>query len=293
MLLQAMADQFGVPITKYSDVAFDASLSPKFSYGCAVFLDSDRVNFQKECYKKEELLAGLAMVLPKNVWQYVVGVPRLAELGTKFVLQGGTQKNLAAVKAQVDYICERVPGARVDVHPHCGEAGAIGAAMETLRVVKKRGHSTFVGLQAAIDLKFTSKNDESTKCTFCPNNCSRTFIDTQTPDGKTSRYISGFSCEKGTVESKEALKIQEAERRKKRAAYPNLVELEAELAFKHFYEPTPTPAAGSPIKSVEVTKGFLGRVKRTEKVRGFERSSRAAQERREKIKIGMPRVLTT
>ena len=29
----------------------------------------------------------------------------------------------------------------------------------------------------------------------------RTFIDTECPDGTTARYISGFSCEKGTVES--------------------------------------------------------------------------------------------
>ena len=38
MLLQAMADQFGVKVTDYADVAFEAKLSPKFSYGCAVFL---------------------------------------------------------------------------------------------------------------------------------------------------------------------------------------------------------------------------------------------------------------
>ncbi len=81
MLLQAMADQFGVKVTDYADVAFEAKLSPKFSYGCAVFLDSDRVNFQKEGFSKEELLAGLAQVLPKNVWQYVVQIPRMAELG--------------------------------------------------------------------------------------------------------------------------------------------------------------------------------------------------------------------
>ena len=59
-----------------------AGSRPKFSYGCAVFLDADRVNFQKEGYCKEELLAGLAMVLPKNVWQYVVQIPRMAALGT-------------------------------------------------------------------------------------------------------------------------------------------------------------------------------------------------------------------
>ena len=88
MLLQAMADQFGVPIERYADTAFRAELSPTFSYGCAVFLDADRVNFQKEGYSPEELLAGLASVLPKNVWQYVVQVPRMAELGRHFVLQG-------------------------------------------------------------------------------------------------------------------------------------------------------------------------------------------------------------
>src|SRR5207249_6390466 len=89
MLLQAMANQFGLPVTEYADAAFKAPLSPKFSYGCAVFLDADRVNFQKEGYSKEELLAGLAMVLPKNVWQYVVQIPRMAQLGTRYVLQGG------------------------------------------------------------------------------------------------------------------------------------------------------------------------------------------------------------
>src|SRR3954464_10792063 len=120
---------------------FAARVSPVFSYGCAVFLDTDRVNFQREGYAKEELLAGLATVLPKNIWQYVVQIPRLAALGTRYVLQGGTQYNLAAVKAQFDYIRQRVPHAEIYVHPHCGEAGAIGAAIETLRIVRKRGHS--------------------------------------------------------------------------------------------------------------------------------------------------------
>ncbi len=205
MLLQAMADQFGVPVKQYAEVAFGAELSPKFSYGCAVFLDTDRVNFQKEGFSKEELLAGLAQVLPKNVWQYVVQIPRLASLGRKFVLQGGTQYNLAAVKAQVDYIKERVPDAEVFVHPHTGEAGALGAAFETLRVIKRRGKSTFIGLDAAISLAYTSRTDDSTTCHFCPNECKRTFIDAQRPDGSTSRYISGFSCEKGTVECNEAM----------------------------------------------------------------------------------------
>lgn len=287
MLLQAMADQFGVPLQSYADTAFAADMSPRFSYGCAVFLDADRVNFQKEGFSAPEMLAGLAQVLPKNVWQYVVQVPRLAQFGKVFVLQGGTQRNLAAVKAQVDYIAERVPGAEVHVHPHCGEAGAIGAAMETLRVVLAKGSSTFIGIDAAINLKYQSRNDESTRCHFCANECSRTFIDTETPDGRTSRYISGFSCEKGTVESKEALKVLAKQRNQLRGQYPNLVATEAVMAFKHWFEPEPLPKAGSPKNDVSVRVGMFWRVARRAMQRGFKRSHVDLS----KVKIGMPRVL--
>ena len=291
MLLQAMADQFGIPVKKYAEVAFEARLAPKFSYGCAVFLDSDRVNFQKEGYAKEELLAGLALVLPKNIWQYVVQIPRMAELGRVFVLQGGTQKNIAALKAQVDYIEKRVPNAEVYLHPHCGEAGAIGAAFEALRVTRRRGTTTFVGLEQAIQIDYTSTNDEATRCNFCPNNCSRTFIDTKTLDGKTARYISGFSCEKGTVENMDALKLLNKERGKRMKQYPNLVDYEAKLAFKSFYETPPMPEHGSEVDDVVVKKTLLGAVRHKAIKRPFQRSSKENWDKRSDVRVGIPRVL--
>ena len=291
MLLQAMADQFGLPVTEYADTAFKADLAPKFSYGCAVFLDTDRVNFQKEGFSKEELLAGLAQVLPKNVWQYVVGVPRMAALGRKFVLQGGTQYNKAAVKAQVDYIKERVPNAEVFVHPHSGEAGAIGAAMETLRVVRRRGSSTFIGLNSAIDLEYQTKNDETTTCHFCANNCSRTFIDAFRPDGSTSRYISGFSCEKGMVESKDAMEALVKERRKIMKEFPNLVTYEGLKAFKRVAHVQAMPDAGTPVEDVKVERKFFGAIERSKFTRTFERSSEEAAKKRAQWRVGIPRVL--
>jgi len=291
MLLQAMADQFGIPVKQYAQVAFEARLAPKFSYGCAVFLDSDRVNFQKEGYAKEELLAGLALVLPKNIWQYVVQIPRMAELGRVFVLQGGTQKNLAALKAQVDYIEKRVPNAEVYLHPHTGEAGAIGAAFEALRVVRRRGKTAFIGLDQAIDINYTSTNDETTRCNFCPNNCSRTFIDTKTLDGKSARYISGFSCEKGTVENLDALKVLNKERQKRMKQYPNLVDYEAKLAFKSFYEPRPMPSHGAPVDDVVVKRTLLGAVRHKPIQRPFQRAAADVWAKRKDVRIGIPRVL--
>lgn len=103
------------------------------------------------------MLAGLAMVLPKNVWQYVAQIPRMASLGKRFVLPGGTQYNLAAVKAQADYITDRVPEAEVFVHPHPGKAGAIGAALEALRKWKRTGERKWIGLDASIAITYTTR----------------------------------------------------------------------------------------------------------------------------------------
>ncbi len=291
MMLQSMADQLGIPVEGYAELAFRAKLAPRFSFGCAVFLESDRVNFQKEGFSREELLAGLARVLPKNIWQYVVQVSGMAALGTRFVLQGGVQYNLAAVKAQVNYIRERVPHAGILVHPHCGEAGAIGAAIETLRIIRRRGYSKFIGIEQAVGLQYSTRNDEQTRCYFCPNQCSRTFIDTHPPGGSGSRYISGFSCEKGTVESRAALRKLLDARNELKQKYVNLVEYESRLAFGSIKRPEPLSEQGTAIDDVQVSRNWLGQIRRRPVRRGFCRSSEASRRRRGELRIGMPRVL--
>jgi len=59
---QAMAEGFGVSVGEYADLSFSAKNMPVFSYGCAVFLQSDIVNFQRQGWRAEEILAGLASV---------------------------------------------------------------------------------------------------------------------------------------------------------------------------------------------------------------------------------------
>src|ERR1700745_1026981 len=102
--LQSTAEGFGLSVNQFADLAFSAQAMPVFGYGCAVFMQSDIVNFQRQGWQAEEILAGLAAVLPKNVFLYVASIPNLAALGTRFVLQGGTQNNMAVVKAEVDFI---------------------------------------------------------------------------------------------------------------------------------------------------------------------------------------------
>ncbi len=109
--LQGTAESLGYKVEEYADIAFSAGTMPIFGYGCAVFMQSDIVNFQRQGWRGEEILAGLANVLPKNIFLYVAGIPNLAKLGSRFILQGGTQKNLAAVKSEVDFIHSHFHGA--------------------------------------------------------------------------------------------------------------------------------------------------------------------------------------
>src|SRR5207244_790737 len=161
--LQSTAEGFGLSVEQYADLAFSAQAMPVFGYGCAVFMQSDIVNFQRQGWRAEEILAGLAAVLPKNVFLYVASIPNLAALGSRFVLQGGTQNNLAVVKAEVDFIRSsfRANGEtpEIIVHQHCGESGAIGAGVEALRLWKNGKQTTFVGLDAVRNIKYrTTRN---------------------------------------------------------------------------------------------------------------------------------------
>ncbi len=172
--LQGTAAGFGYDVREYADVAFAAESMPMFGYGCAVFMQSDIVDFQRQGWAPEEIMAGLANVLPKNIWLYVSQIPNLAKLGSRFVLQGGTQHNMAAVKSQVDFIQERFTSkgleADVIVHKHCGESGAIGAALECRRMHQKLGHQTqWIGLEKVPGIDYRQKRDESTRCYFCKN----------------------------------------------------------------------------------------------------------------------------
>jgi predicted CoA-substrate-specific enzyme activase len=274
--LQSTAGKFGHPVEQFADIAFAAKSLPVFSYGCAVFMESDIVNFQQLGWSAQQIMAGLAHVLPKNIWLYVVQEPNLAKLGRKFVLQGGTQRNLAAVKAQVDFIKSKVPDAEVIVHKFCGESGAIGCAIEAIRVTEREGHTHFIGMDSLLGLGYSTKRDEKTRCYFCKNKCLRTFIDTKTPKGEEKRFIIA-TCEKGTVE--DVAKMREIKGRLDglKKANPNFVDVAAKKAFTSYA----VPSVLREDKRGLLTKIRLPRVK----------EALAKRERLKDIKIGMPKTL--
>lgn len=242
--LQGVAERYGIPLDEYAERAFQAKSMPSLMMGCGVFLQSDIVNQQRKGWSAEEIMAGLASVLPLNVWVFAGQFQNLKAAGQKFVLQGGTHRNLAVVKAQVDFIREKVPDAEVVVHPYCGEAGAIGAALLAVGQMEKGQPSGFRGFDLVEGLEYTSTTSEDTTCRWCTVNCKRAFIDVQLPGGKGrpwsvvplaegwERVITGNTCPKGLVEDANELRIVKEQVEEAKRAYPNIAEKIRESAFR-------------------------------------------------------------
>jgi predicted CoA-substrate-specific enzyme activase len=292
--LQSTAEGFGLNVEEFADRAFAAQSMPVFGYGCAVFMQSDIVNFQRQGWQAEEILAGLAAVLPKNVFLYVASIPNLAALGSRFVLQGGTQNNLAVVKAEVDFIRSSFRAAgktpEIIVHEHCGESGAIGAGAESLRLWQNGTRTTFIGLEAVRKIEYRSTRNEDTRCNFCKNTCLRTFIDIKldnllplpvTPKKKVSKVplqaneqrLIIATCEKGTVEDVNDMKGIKAGLDQIKDANPNFVDIAAHEVFR----PANAKSVADPIPSRGWTKAAKERIE--------------LMQARPQLRIGIPRVL--
>lgn len=174
--LATAAEDLGVALDDYADRALGATRMPRFTVGCGVFMDTDRVTFQRRGFTTSELLAGLAWALPRNIWEYVVAAsPR--SLGRRFLLTGGTQQNLAAAWAQAKYLHQEVPGATVRVHPHPGLCGALGVALTNRAERDESASSSFVGFERldAVRAKVTTGQD--TRCQRCEVGCARTVVE--------------------------------------------------------------------------------------------------------------------
>jgi predicted nucleotide-binding protein (sugar kinase/HSP70/actin superfamily) len=218
-------------------------------------------------------------VLPRNVFLHVAKAPNLTALGSRFILQGGTQKNLAAVKAQVDFLRAgfRYTGIEpeIEVHPHCGEAGAIGAGFEAMRLWRLGRATSFIGMDAVSRIRYTTTCSEETRCRFCKNACLRTFLDVQIGgDEAGSQRIILAGCEKGAVNDIASVRGIQAQLDAARAANPNLVE----RAASEVWRPRHPESAAAPLPA------------RAWSAVGRRRIALAGQ--RSQLRIGIPRVLS-
>ena len=188
--LENFAVSLGIPVDQIADSAFRSRHPADLGSRCTVFMNSTIITEQKNGRSPDDIMAGLCRSIIENVFTKVVRISNTDELGEHIVVQGGTFKNDAVLRALEQYL-----GREVTRAPYAGEMGAIGAALLTKRQMEAEASaaSHFIGFAALPDFDYTQT--ENLPCPHCANHCSRTVV--RFSNG--TAFVTGNRCPRGEV----------------------------------------------------------------------------------------------
>lgn len=225
--IETYARSLGIPLEEIAERAFESTEPSCLGSRCTVFMNSSIITEQKNGKTTGDILAGLCKSIIENVFTKVVRVSNIDSLGETIMVQGGTFKNDAVLRAM-----ELYTGKRVVRPPIPGEMGALGVALLTKQDIERRPRtSSFIGLEGIEG--FTYRTTPGLICPFCSNNCNRTAVEFP---GQ-GMYVTGNRCERGQVLG-EAHDPGVRQRLKdintKLSAVPDLVELQNKLLVQDY-----------------------------------------------------------
>ena len=127
--LENFASSLHIPVEEIAEAAFSSKHPASLGSRCTVFMNSSIVTEQRNGKQSADIMAGLCRSIIENVFTKVIRISNLDSLGDKIVVQGGTFRNDAVLRA-----LEQYTGREVIRAPYPGIMGAIGAAL----ITKKR-----------------------------------------------------------------------------------------------------------------------------------------------------------
>lgn len=179
--IETFANSLGFTAGEFAQKAVLAKNPCDLGTRCTVFMNSKIKQSLREGAAVEDIAAGLAYSVVKNCLFKVLKI-REAHLGRNIVVQGGSMRNDAVVKA-----LENMLGREVYRNSRPELMGAYGCALHAWEMMRK-DHAVH-RLDWEKEIRFTRSQ---TSCKGCENNC---FIDIyEFENGQ--RYYSGNKCEK-------------------------------------------------------------------------------------------------
>jgi len=130
--IETYARSLGIKMEQIAEMAFRSKNPSKLGSRCTVFMNSSIITEQRDGKKPEDIIAGICRSIIDNVFTKVIRLRNLDSLGKKVVVQGGTFKNDAVLRA-----FEQHTGLTPIRPIHPGEMGAIGIALLTKEYMKK------------------------------------------------------------------------------------------------------------------------------------------------------------
>lgn len=188
--LESFATNLDIKVNDIASKAFESNNPALLGSRCTVFMTSTIINEQRNGKLSDDIMAGLCRSIIENVFTKVVRISNISELGNNVVVQGGTFRNFAVLRAMEEYL-----GHSVTIAPYPGEMGAIGAAILAKRDIEQNGYkngktSSFIGLEAISS--FAYEKEFGYKCPKCSNHCNLTITHFSTGVD----WVTGNRCER-------------------------------------------------------------------------------------------------
>lgn len=230
--IETYARSLKIPVQEVAPLAFTAQNPSRLGSRCTVFMNSSIITEQKAGKSSADIMAGLCRSVIENVFTKVLRIANPDQLGRKVVVQGGTFKNDAVLRAFEQYL-----GREVVRPPLPGEMGAWGIALLTRAHVRRRRETdpnyetSFLGLDELEN--FSYKTQVGEVCPFCQNHCNRTVV--LFNDG--THFVTGHRCEKGEIlgdlqDPEVRERVLEVNRRQREV--PDLVKTHQELLTREW-----------------------------------------------------------
>lgn len=192
--LDTYSSTLKIPISQVAELAFNSNYPSVLGSRCTVFMNSSIITEQKNGKSVEDIFAGLCKSIIENALTKVLRISNIDLLGNRIVVQGGTFKNDAILRA-FQLLTEK----EVIRPDHPGEMGAIGIAILTKEKIEKDIQAngsyspTFISWEDLEKFEYIKK--PSVVCKFCSNSCNRSVVEFSNH----SYYVTGNRCEKGEI----------------------------------------------------------------------------------------------
>lgn len=187
--IETLAKSLGIELTDFVDKAIKSQNPIDLGSRCTVFMNSKIKQTQKEGRPAGDIFAGLSYSIIRNALQKVMKIRDIETLGKNIVVQGGTFKNDAILRA-----FELITGKEVIRPDIAGLMGAYGIALIALDNYKQYEDqdikSSILSSSEITNLKVKTTN---TRCQGCENHCNLTI---NLFNNKS--FISGNRCERGS-----------------------------------------------------------------------------------------------
>jgi predicted CoA-substrate-specific enzyme activase len=200
-LIEGFSRSLGFTKWSFSGIALSADKPVDLGTRCTVFMTSRVRHAQKEGISAADISAGLAYSVVRNALYKVIGCSDPATLGNRVVVQGGTFKSDAVLRA-----FELESGLDV-IRPDIAELmGAYGAALLARDENAQRTEESHV--LTPLELASLNQKQTTRHCQACTNNCLLTInafppretdeLSEGTPR-KERIFIVGNRCERGSA----------------------------------------------------------------------------------------------